>query len=199
MHRLTTAPTALPVTVAECKRYSNVTIDDDDTLIEDLVRESVAVIENRYGLACMEQTWTLTMNGWNDSLYWRDSAIHITRPPFGTVTAITYLDSAGDSQTLAAAKYRVDAAPLAATVSVAKGQTWPTTYGVTADVTIVHTCGNATAAAVPYVAKAAVRDFVDYRYNTRGQGFQDVNSIIARGILSQLDSVMAGEGLLLYG
>ena len=65
--------------------------------------------------------------------------------------------------------------------------------------TITHTAGVSTADEVPYSVKAAVRDFTDYRYSTRGMGFQDVNSIIARGVLSQLDTLMAGEGVLLYG
>jgi len=138
------------------------------------------------------------MDGWTDSQYWRRGSINIARPPFGSVTSIVYIDSNGDSQTLAATEYRVDSAPLIARISVAKDKSWPTTYGVTADVTITHTAGYA-AGDVPYQIKAAVRDFTDYRYNTRGQGFADINTIIGRGILSQLDAVMAGEGILLSG
>ena len=199
MHRLTTAPTALAVSVADAKAYSGISVSDDDSMIESLIREATQVIENRYGLAIMQQTWQLTGRGWTAPAYWRDGAIHIPRPPFGSVTSVAYLDADGASQTLASTEYRVNAAPLVATIEVAKGKTWPTTYGVSADVTITHTAGASSVDDVPYCIKAAVRDFTDYRYSTRGMGFQDVNSIISRGVLSQLDTLMAGEGVLLYG
>ena len=200
MHRLTTAPTGLAVSVADAKRYSGVSVSDDAAMIEDIIRESTQVIENRYQFAVMEQTWQLTLNGgWTDADYWRANAIHIPRPPVGAVSSIVSLDSAGDSQTLAATEYRVNAAPLVATIEVAKQKTWPTTYGVSADVTITHTCGASAPGDVPYCVRAAVRDLTDYRYSTRGQGFQEVNTIISRGILTQLDTLLAGEGIVLYG
>ena len=200
MHRLTTPATALAVSVADAKAYSGVSVNDDDTLIEQIIREATQVIENRYGLAVMSQTWQLTLNGgWTDPDYWRDGAIHIPRPPFGTITSVAYLDADGVSQTLASTEYRLNSAPLIATIEVAKNKTWPTTYGVSADVTITHTAGVSSASDVPYVVQAAIRDFTDYRDSTRGQGFTEGNSIINRGLLSLLDTVMDGEGILLYG
>ena len=70
---------------------------------------------------------------------------------------------------------------------------WPTTYGVTADVQITHTAGYSSQGDLPYVCRQAVKDYCDHWFNRRGAGLEQ-NTIIGRGILAQLDAEMACVG-----
>ncbi len=191
MHVLTTQATALPVKLDDCKAYSYVTGNDDDSLLQSLIYEAAQFLENRFRCAIMSQTWQQIQDGFFDDRYWIGGAIQIGRPPFGAVSSITYLDSDGDSQTLAASQYRVATQGIYARIEPAKNVTWPTTREVVNDVTITHTCGYSSQSAVPYSVQQAVKDYVDNKYNHRGSG-------IRKEFLVQLDAEMGSYGAVAY-
>ena len=193
VHVRTTQPTTLPVPLNDCKSYSYITTTDDDSMLQRLILEAAAFLEDRYKCSIMRSTWKLVCDGWQDPRYWIGNAIQIARPPFGAVASITYLDTNGDSQTLASSQYRVATDGVYGRIVPAKNVTWPTTYEVIQDITITHTAGYASQSDVPYVVRQAVKDCVDYWYNHRGTGF-DQNTIIGRGILPQLDAEMGCVG-----
>ena len=191
MHVLTQQATGLPVKLDDVKAYSVITGNEDDSLLQNLIFEATQFLENRFRCAVMSQTWQQLQDGFYDPRYWIGSAIQISRPPFGTVTSITYLDTNGDTQTLAASQYRVATEGIYARVTQAKNVTWPTTFEVIQDVTITHTCGYASQGDVPYSIRQSIKDFVDQKYNHRGSGMRDE-------FLTQLDAEMGSQGAVGY-
>ena len=187
MHVQTVQPTSLAVPINEVKEYLAISGNEDDSMVQRLIFQAADFIESRTKTAIMSQTWALHTDGWTDSRYWIEGAIQIARAPFGSVSSITYLDSDGTQQTLAASEYRVAAPGIYARVSPAKNVSWPTTYGVTSDVTITHTCGYSDQSSVPYVIRQAVKDYCDAVFNRRSQG-------LTREVLEQLDASTATAG-----
>ena len=59
--------------------------------------------------------------------YFAGDAIRVPLPPLQSVTSITYIDTAGDSQTLAASKYTVDTSSEPARIVPSFSNDWPST------------------------------------------------------------------------
>lgn len=126
---LVTAPAVEPVSLQEAKDHLRVDHASDDALIEALIAAARRQAENITGLRLVAQTWRWTLDGFVDVL----------RPPIGPVSAVNsikYLDTAGVEQTLAAAKYRADLAETPERITPAYGESWPSTYDVTAAVKV---------------------------------------------------------------
>lgn len=70
-------------------------------------------------------------------------------PPLSSVTSITYLDTDGASQTLAADQYTVDAKSIPARITPAYGVTWPSTRAQSNAVYVTFVAGYGAASAVP--------------------------------------------------
>ena len=58
---LTTAPVLEPIGLDEVKAHSRITIDDDDLLIQELILAVRQATEQKYNLAFVTQTWTLSL------------------------------------------------------------------------------------------------------------------------------------------
>lgn len=82
----------------------------------------------------------------------RDETINL--PPLQSVTAITYTDTDGTTQTLAADLYTVDATSIPARITSAYGQSWPSTRDQANAVKVRFVAGYGAAAAVPAAVKA---------------------------------------------
>lgn len=147
--KLITAPTALPVTLAEAKLHLRVTHTDEDTLISALIVSAVAGAEHETGRALMAQTWEVTLDAF-------PAAIELTRPPVQSVTSITYADVAGQQTVLPIAQYALDAADEFgfAYVVPAYGGEWPETREEINAVKVRFVSGYATADDVPSPIKS---------------------------------------------
>ena len=77
----------------------------------------------------------------------------IKLPPIQSVSAITYVDTNGDTQTLAADQYLVDAVSTPARITPAYGVTWPSVRYQNNAVKIRFIAGYGTASAVPQCIK----------------------------------------------
>ena len=149
-HRLITPASFDPVSLEELKQQCRVDHDDEDTLIARLGAVATRHVEARTRRALLTQTWRLTLDAFPcDTIY-------IPRPPLIAVSSITYLDGAGDSQTLATADYRVDASRHPGRITPAYGEYWPTTLCTTNAVTITHTAGYGAAGDVPEDLRHAI-------------------------------------------
>lgn len=82
-----------------------------------------------------------------------EPAYEIRLPPLQSVSSITYLDSAGDSQILAADQYVVDAKSKPARITPAYGATWPATREQVNAVVVRFVAGYGAASAVPQCVK----------------------------------------------
>lgn len=116
---LVTPPTVEPVTVQECKDWMRVTLDDEDTLITDLIAAARGHVEELTGRALLTQTWD----------YWLDEfpycEMDIPRPKIQSVTYIKYLDTSGVLQTLSSSLYTVDTKRSPGRIVPSYGNVWP--------------------------------------------------------------------------
>ena len=173
-HRLTTAATALPISVADAKDQSRILSDAEGTYVRKLIERATKRCENICKRAFITQTWTLTMDGFDDCTYVTNGMIYVPRPPLISVTSIAYLDTNGDSQTWASTQYRVDATSEPGRIETAYGVVYPTTRGVIGDVTIVHTAGyGASSSSVPEDLQHAIVVLAAHFFETR-EGERDM-------------------------
>lgn len=90
--------------------------------------------ETETGRAIVTQTVTLTLDSF-------PCQIRLPRSPLVSVTSVAYLDTAGDSQTLASSVYRVSTAAEPPVISLARNQSWPGTDAVKDAVTVTYQAG----------------------------------------------------------
>lgn len=160
MLSLVTAPTVEPVTVEDA--YTHLRLDTADVGGGDTAAEVTRKIAAARGQveritrrALLSQTWDLYLDAFPAG------AIELPKPPLRSVTAITYKDTSGVWQTLAASAYVVSA-PAGPTaergqISLAYGQTWPSTYSEANVVKVRFVAGyGTTEESVPEDVRAAV-------------------------------------------
>ena len=160
---VTTEPTTEPLTTAEAKSHLRVVIDTEDTDIAAMVVAARKIAERRTGRAFVTQTVTMKLDRLDELL--EDGAIPML--PLASVTSIAYLDSNGDSQTLASTQYVVDAVSLPARIRPAYGVVWPQTRDQINAVTVVLVVGYGAASAVPADIKHAIRLILGSLYEYR--------------------------------
>tara|TARA_S200002703_G_scaffold61685_1_gene53591 strand:- start:11860 stop:12450 length:591 start_codon:yes stop_codon:yes gene_type:complete len=101
----TTDAVSEPITLTEAKDQLRETGSTEDTFINTLIKTARQFAEDKTGRALITQTWKATLD--NGSLP-TDSIIELPRPPLQSVTAVTYVDSDGATQTLSTDNYTVD-------------------------------------------------------------------------------------------
>lgn len=163
---LVTAPAVEVVTAAQVKSHARIDTTADDTHLSSfLIPAARRHLESAYNLAMVNQTWDLALDEFpNDP----DRPIWIPRYPLVSITSITYVDTAGASQTWASSKYRVDTAHRPGRVTPAYGETWPSTRDQTGAVVVRFVAGHGAAATdVPEVMRLAVMAYVAHLYAHR--------------------------------
>lgn len=170
-------PIAEPLTLAEAKRQvRRVEVNDDDAYLEHTlipaVRERFEQATRRQGITA---TWDLRLD------HGFPCEIVLPLPPLQSVVSITYVDTAGVTQTLATSQYQVDVprGPRAARgrIRPAHGVIWPVTRCQMNAVTVrfVAGYGNADTAIPPRLKMAMLLDLGTLYENREdqvvGQGF----------------------------
>lgn len=100
----TTAPSTEPVTLPDVLAAIGYEDNDKDSLVNSYIAAARQYCEDFTNRQFVTATWTLTLDRFPSSV----GVIHLPRPPLSSITSITYLDSAGDLQTLDAADYIFD-------------------------------------------------------------------------------------------
>lgn len=140
---LVTAPSVEPISLNEAKLHLKVDTTADDSLIEGAIRTAREYAETFTHRAFVQQTW----DDKRDCPPGQDEAIVVPFPPTQSITSITYLDTAGDSQTWSSAEYLTDlpAGPQAqkARITPAYGFSYPQTYPVMNAFTVRFVAGYA--------------------------------------------------------
>lgn len=122
-----------PISLAEVKAALQVIHASDDARLSSLIAGAVASLSGRVGITGRQlgtQAWRLDLDGFPAG------ALVLPLPPLQSVQAVTYVDAAGATQTLAQDAYTVDTAsepgrivPLA---------TWPQAASVAVEFTAGH-------------------------------------------------------------
>lgn len=123
--RITTAPAAEPVTIAYVKdfiRYSSTALDAQITQ---------GVIDARKEIEDLAAFYPVTQSATQDFTRFPSSAycpLPLYGGPVSSITAVTYLDQDGASQTLSASLYSLRKVGDAGQVILKPDQEWPDTY-----------------------------------------------------------------------
>lgn len=154
--KLITAPATEPVTFSEVIPYARLDNADDSEIIVMLINASRRQAENLTRRALITQTWELYLDQFPS---WE---IFLPKPPLQSVTSITYVDTAGVTQTLAANQYTVDIVSEPGRITPAYGLLWPTARDQMNSVCIRFVTGYGLAAVVP----AGIRNWILMRVST---------------------------------
>lgn len=117
---ITTPATAEPVTRAQAKEQCNVDVDDkdDDALLDRLIAAARNHVEKYCSSRFAAQTVTIKCDCFADMA-------RLPEAPVASITSISYVDTSGADQTLAASVYELRADGLEAAVVLKYNQTWP--------------------------------------------------------------------------
>ncbi len=135
-YTIATQPVCEPVSLYEFKQALRLCVSDtdDDPLLTSLLVAARQTAEQYQRRAFIQQ-------GVSMSLDCLPQVIQPVLPDLVSVESITYLDSAGDTQTLSSDLYDVDTLSLPGRITKAYGQTYPTTYAQESAVTVNYTAG----------------------------------------------------------
>ena len=140
-----TAPASEPITLAEAKMQCRIDNTDEDELIVMLI----ASVRQHAETILRRRLITQTLDGYLDSF-----PLEIKLMPLQSVTSITYVDTNGDTQTLAADQYLVDATSQPARIARAYNVDWPDTRVQNNAVKVRFVAGYGLPAAVPQCIKS---------------------------------------------
>lgn len=132
---LVTAPTVEPVTLQEAKDHLRIDGSDDDATVSMLISAARRWCEDYTGRTFVTTTWDWSFDCFDGPV------LCVPRPALKSVTSISYVDTAGVTQVLSSAVYRVDTASEPGRIALAYGQTWPSTQSVINAVTVRFVAG----------------------------------------------------------
>lgn len=155
------APASTIITATEVKAQCRVDFTDDDTLIGNLIDNATSYMDGFYGVlgrAMFTQTWVQKFDGWDAKLY-------LPVFPVASITSVTYLDTAGATQTVSSALYTLLHNECGAYVQFLNAFTFPTTTTeYLPSVTVTYVAGES---APPKALKQAMLMLVAHWYENR--------------------------------
>lgn len=135
-----------------------------DSMLSMFITAARQQVENLTRRALITQMWELYLDQFP---VWE---LFLPKPVLQSVTSITYVDSNGVTQTLAADQYTVDIVSEPGRITPAYGVVWPSTRWQTNSVCIRFVAGYGAAAAVP----AAIKNWMLMRASTAFQNREEL-------------------------
>lgn len=169
--RIATLPTIEPLTVLEARQHLNLTHTEDDELLAAYIEAARSVVERATHRALLTQVWEVHLDAFpvhnGSDLF--PTALRLPGGHCQAVTAVTYVDGAGETQTLDAARYQADTSNEQGGVLVpAPGGSWPSTQaGRRSAVTVTQTVGWPDVRSIPPMLMHAVRFLIGHYYEHR--------------------------------
>ena len=99
MITISTYPTFKAITVDEIKRYSRITISEEDTLVGELIDRAMIHLYRETSHISATTTFKVTQSDWTD--------MYVDIFPYASIASVKYYDSNNTLQTLDSANYRV--------------------------------------------------------------------------------------------
>lgn len=160
---LVTGPTTDPVTLAEAKAHCRVSIPDDDGLIAGYILAARSYVEGQTHRMMLTQTWDCTFDYcWPTKGCYRHISIPLS--PVQSVTAVSYVDTDGTTQTLATDQYTVVNNRTTAFIKQAYNTFWPTIRWVPDVITVRVVVGYTQ---IPHELRQAILMLVGHFYEQR--------------------------------
>ena len=153
---VTTEPAVEPLALSELKDVLRITTSDFDTELTRLLTASRRQVEHDSLRRLVTQTVKLYLDRFPV-----EKEIEIRQAPVQSVTSVTYVDTAGDTQTLSASNYHVDTIREPARVALKTNTNWPKTESNTPNAVVVEFVGGYgdAGADVPAEARLAVQQW----------------------------------------
>jgi uncharacterized phiE125 gp8 family phage protein len=166
---------------------TNTTSDPDLTR---LIIQARRAAERKTRCALITQTWDLSLDAFPS---WE---LRVPKPPLQSVTSITYVDTDGVTQTLAADQYLVDIKSQPGLITPAYGLVWPSTRAQSNAVTIRFICGFGAAATVSDETKQWMLVRIKHQYDNRGPNATGIITDFPRPFV---DGLLDGDEVLDFG
>jgi uncharacterized phiE125 gp8 family phage protein len=148
-----------PLTLDEVKLHLRVDLTDDDTLITRLISAARRICENYTERSFITQTWKASIDSFPD-------VVELLHGPVSAVSAISYTDIDGNTQTMDASDYILDLENVIARITPATS--WPSTQNIINAVSVTYTAGfGSSASNVPDDIKAAMLLIIGKMYDQR--------------------------------
>ncbi|MFA7121888.1 MAG: phage head-tail connector protein [Bacilli bacterium] len=154
------APTGNVVPIATLAAHLRIDSRDEDAVLNDLLREAVAAVEDATRRRLLTQTWDESFDDFTDPLM-------LSEQPVSSITSVTYTDSNGDTQTLSTSIYELGKLNGWSVVRKKYDQNWPSTRAHEDVVTVRYVVGYGTAASVPDSLLKAVRVHAAWNHRHR--------------------------------
>lgn len=170
---LITAPSTELLTLEEAKAHLRQDVDVDDEVIFGYCAAARSYLEEVCNRSFVSSTWDFTLDyewPWllNLDTGCHEQMIEVPKAPLVSVTSITYVDSAGATQTLASNQYVVDGAGAIGRIYPAYDVTWPTLRSQRRAITVRFVAGYGTdAASTPTPIKQAALLLMAHMYTER--------------------------------
>lgn len=158
---LVTAADDRVITPSDLRTHSRIDDTAEDSYLEQLIDSATQAAESYTWRRFVTQTWDQSFNAFCDPLVLR-------YPPLVSVTSVTYIDGAGDTQTLSTDVYETGRVNGLDVVRRKYSQVWPTTQAHADVVTVRMVVGYGDPDDVPEKIKDAVRVHADHHFKTRG-------------------------------
>lgn len=170
-----TPPDHEPLTMGEARAHLRLDGNDDDATVLALIMAARAQIEAMTGRSLITRTLRAHFDGFAAPLW-------LPRAPVSAVSSISYVDQAGEMQTLAADRYQVVAGEWSPAVYPAYGVSWPGTRPQPEAVSITYVAGYGTINAIPAPIKAAMLLLVGHLFQNREAASPDSISEMPMGV-----------------
>lgn len=177
---LKTAPTSEPLTVSDVKAHANIDTTDDDALLTTYIIAAREHVEDKINRTLITQTWDYYLDRFHN-------VMEMPKAPLQSVSAITYVDTDGATQTLSTSIYTVDSDSDPGRVVLAYNQSWPSVRADINVVKITFISGYGNAAAVAQAIKHAMLLLVSHWYESR----ESASQINLTNIPSGVDSLLS--------
>lgn len=142
-----------PVTLSEAKKVLDIadSLTYHDSEVESMISEAREAVERDANLVCYTGTFTRKFHEFpcGDIMHIGDIR------PITSITSITYVDTAGDTQTWSASNYALESSAIQPYVRLAYGAIWPVVQSSVAGITVTFVAGYASVATMPGLAKRA--------------------------------------------
>lgn len=187
-HALVTAPASEPVTADELRAHLRETVDGlPYDQADALIAEARELIEERTGLAMINQTHRMALDYWpvGREQWWdgvRDGAISdmgaangiravtLPRYPMSSITSVVVYDEASNATSVVVADtFDIDTYSKPGRMVLQSGATWPIALRGSNAIEITYVAGfGATSASVPAILRRAVKQVAAYLYSHAG-------------------------------
>jgi len=132
--KITLEPVGEPLSLVAAKLHLRVDHASDDLLITSLIRVAREMCEVYEGRSYLVRTMQVKLDSFQNE-------IRLPFPPLVSVSSITYIDAAGDTQTLSTDYYEVDTHTEPGRVYLAYNYNWPSVRPYPQVITITYKAG----------------------------------------------------------